>query len=730
MGILRSMKNIFLLFLFFTFLGYSQKNEFIHFKAKPEYDTLFIQASNLIQTKKIENYIKAVNEINHLEAEVISDKNNNNIVVYYYNQAIIFYYQKDILRANEILDKAISFSKQNKIYQYLGKIYELKSLSNVGGMQDKYLFLSKEYFEKYAPEKDRKDLYFNLSNYYYQHKDYKKVLKYAVKCREINRKYYHSMDIRLLDIILMYSYIYTDEVEKAKLILKDFDQRGFVQEIKENKFNLVNSHLHKIKALIAIKENNENVAIANLILSDSFKNVETNSRIRKINQDYNFENERNKLNYQLSLAKSQLQLHEKEIKHQNNTRIFLLVILTFLILVIGILVKFSIYKNKINKTLKDKNEQLTDALSIKNKLFDSISHELRTPLNLIKGSIYLFKNNQDASEESKKENIDIIENATNQLVTLTKNIIDYTDIENNKIILSESTFNIKESIEKIVDYYEKLRPNNNSVSINIDDLPSLSIRADKHRVEQVLHCIIDNALKFTSNGTINIHVHSSPINQTKSKIKILVEDSGIGISKENLSTIFDLFNQGSNKIYLEYGGSGLGLDLARKNLDLLKGSIAIDSEEEKGTKVKIEFEIDNIENGLTTADQDVIDNTTCEEKLVLVVEDNKVNQIITKKILISKGYDCEIAENGLQAVEMVKDKDYCLILMDIMMPVMDGFEASKKIKEVKPTAPIVALTAISENLNKEKFDQAKITKIINKPINVSELQETLLAYCN
>ncbi|MDI9309364.1 MAG: response regulator [Limnohabitans sp.] len=722
-------KNIFI-FLLIPFFLYSQTDDFIPFKNEG-YNSIFKESVKLITSKNNKSYFNAIEAIEKLEKEILDSKKIDHINAYYFNLATIFYYQKDYLKTNKYLDKAIHIAHKNKIFKCLGREYELKFLINYENNTNraKYLFKSKYYLEHYNPIFERKDLYYNLSRFYFDLKDYPNVLINAIKSKEIRIKYFNSYDNKMTDILIMYAYVHTNQIQKAKKLLNEVENRSFAKQIKFNEFNKVKAHLYNIKSLIAIKENNNDIAIANLIVSDSFRTIDNNSQIKQIFQNYNLENERNKLNYQLDILKSKLKFSQKEVEYQKSIRIFLFVILFFLIVVVVIGAKFYLYKIDRNKTLEEKNNQLANALSIKNKLFDSISHELRTPLNIMKGDIYLFKKNINYNTELKNESISVIERAVNQLIMLTKNIIDYNEIENNSIIVNKVAFDVRESIEKIVESTRNLRQNNNSITLNINKNFHSQIYTDKYRFEQILHCVIDNALKYTENGLVLIQIESKTLNSDKEKITIIVEDSGIGIPKESLISVFDMFNQGSNEMYLRYGGNGLGLGLAKKSIELLEGTIDIQSEVGRGTRVIIEFETEYIVNFEKSEKIEIDSKKKSDNKFILVVEDNKLNQIITKKIVNSKGFDCEIAENGLVAIEMIKKRDYCLVFMDIMMPIMDGFEATKYIKELKPDLPVIALTSISENIHIDKFRQVGITKVLNKPINLDELFEILTIYC-
>jgi CheY-like chemotaxis protein len=253
---------------------------------------------------------------------------------------------------------------------------------------------------------------------------------------------------------------------------------------------------------------------------------------------------------------------------------------------------------------------------------------------------------------------------------------------------------------------------------------------DEAKLYQVLFSLIDNAFKFSKNGSVVVEVKKMSVNKDKTEIQFIIKDTGIGIAPEIKDKIYDLFFQGSDKINYEYGGSGLGLTLVKKTLDLFNKTVTIDSEPDIGTTISFSLDFENYRKNAeseVSSESKKIDDPS--KIRILLVEDNKINQLITEKTITKKGYRCDVANNGFEACNMVGENDYSLILMDIMMPVMDGFEASDYISKFKPEIPIVALTAISEDVNKELFSASKISKVLSKPVNVEELYKTISFYC-
>ena len=249
----------------------------------------------------------------------------------------------------------------------------------------------------------------------------------------------------------------------------------------------------------------------------------------------------------------------------------------------------------------------------------------------------------------------------------------------------------------------------------------------RQKLYQVLFSLIDNAFKFSKDGSVTVEAKQLRENEDTIEIQFIIKDTGIGIEENIKEKIYDLFFQGSDKINYEYGGSGLGLTLVKKTLALFNKTIFIDSEPNKGTTISFSLDFEKYYEDPTTIQvpKEILDPSSVK---ILLVEDNKTNQLITQKIITRKRYTCDVANDGLEACKMVELNNYDLILMDIMMPIMDGFEASDHISKLKSSIPIVALTAISEEVNKELFSASRIRKVLSKPVDVEELYETIVYF--
>lgn len=266
--------------------------------------------------------------------------------------------------------------------------------------------------------------------------------------------------------------------------------------------------------------------------------------------------------------------------------------------------------------------------------------------------------------------------------------------------------------------------NGNKLSINMDERIPKILLGDEIRLAQVMMNLISNALKFTENGLVKVQAELISIQEKTCKIAINVSDTGIGIKEKDLQKIFENFVQIERK-QGDYQGTGLGLPIVKKLVTLFGGNINVESVENKGTKFSFTIELEYL-NEMPRDNIFNEENNSMEKELkILIVEDNKINQIVTKKIIERKNYSCTIAESGYEALELLKSNAFDVILMDINMPVIDGYETSKLIRELGIQTPIIALTAFERSEVEIKAKQFGISDVIIKPFVPETLFEMM-----
>lgn len=499
--------------------------------------------------------------------------------------------------------------------------------------------------------------------------------------------------------------------------------------IAEN-YNFIPTTNHGHIVLSEIYENLEKHKLANyhlkthIKISDSLNSLKhNNSTIAQNNGD--------------SLISEQLEKANKK----NNLGTLISILSVALITILSLLT-LSLYKNnnirlKTNNMLHKKNNELilakekAELASItKANFLSTVTHELRTPLYAVTGL-----SNMLLDEDPKPEQIQHLKSlkfSGDYLLTFINDILQINKIEANKVEIEPELFNLKKKINNII-----LALNNsaldNNVTIHFEydkDLPENFV-ADQLKISQILINLIGNSIKFTKDGDIWIRIYKIEEQDSIFTLRFEVEDNGIGITKEKQENMFESFSQGSIQINRKYGGTGLGLSIVKGLIDILNGNIYLQSELGKGTTFFFEIPIEynhakdlNANKKVMRKDEN-FSSLDLSAVTILVVEDNKINQMITKKILTKMNLSCEVVDNGEAAIEMIKAKTYDIVLMDIHMPGISGIEATKIIRTFDEELTIFALTAVTIEDKMHEFDEAGFTDIIPKPFKQEEFEKKL-----
>lgn len=424
---------------------------------------------------------------------------------------------------------------------------------------------------------------------------------------------------------------------------------------------------------------------------------------------------------------------DKENKEQQkaNRVANIIIILSIAFIVILSLLSFSLYKNnkirkKSNQLLEEKNQELErekikaeKASKARADFLSTVSHELRTPLNAINGITHLL-----LEEQPKPTQLDYLNSlkfSGNYLLTFINEILEINRIESEAIETEQLNFNLKELLENLQHSLKELAIiNNNQFSITLDPAMPSQVVSDPTKLSQILLNLINNALKFTKNGEVKVTTQVISNQDNQVEIEFKVTDTGIGIPEDKLESVFDSFSQGSIEINRKYGGTGLGLSIVKRLIEILGGKIALASQVGKGSTftVLLPFTIGSFETHLEP--KFVYQDDVFVNKRVLLIEDNKINQMITKKMVENKGMICEVIDNGEDAIQAVKNNRYDLVLMDVHLPGINGTIATQTIRTFDPKTKIIALTAISLNENREMLLSFGMNDVITKPFNPEE----------
>ena len=446
------------------------------------------------------------------------------------------------------------------------------------------------------------------------------------------------------------------------------------------------------------------------------------SEYYEINQKLKSELEK-KENIQDKLIQAIKQLNNNEIKLENGD---------------GLIDLVQVLRNEIEskKAFQDQlylaksnaekaNEAKSDFLSI-------MSHEIRTPLSAIIGLIYIME--KENTLNCFQENLEVLKYSAQNLFLLINDILDFNKIEAGKIDIEKIPFDFKELVLHIGKSLEtKASENLNRIEVIIGDDFITNVISDPLRIGQIITNLVSNAIKFTKNGLIQIKIDQIQQKDNISIFKVQIIDNGIGIDIEKFQLIFQRFEQAETKTTRQFGGTGLGLAITKKLLHLLNSDIELQSEIGIGSNFSFVLELPIFSKNLDLKDS-IVWNDYKEENLeglkVLLVEDNLINIKIAEKILRQWNVSVDTAENGLIAIEKYKSNAYDVILMDLSMPVMDGYEATAIIRNTDTAIPIIALTASSSYGYLEKAMQFGINEYIIKPFNPKEINMKLKKYYN
>jgi len=593
--------------------------------------------------------------------------------------------------------EAILLHRSNRNFQALFMLNEAKQLNNDRNFYNNLILTEAKVYlslEKYdSATKNLNSLIVNTDIY---EKEYLTTQAYLTLA-ELNLKtenYAEAAKNGENALVIAENNGFLKDIKTANEVLTDvYDKLGLYQKALTNSQNLVQ-------------------------LKDSIFNIEKNKieakSADKIRDDYKSE----------VIAKQDLEI--EELKESQN-RSELTAILTSAFLIIISLLAVTLYRNnqiklKTNDLLQTKNKELqiardgaVQAMEAKTNFLSTVSHELRTPLYAVTGLTHLLL--EEDPEEHQKEHLKALKFSGDYLLNFINDILHLNKIDANKLETLNMEFNLNKVINEVINSLsQSAKANKTKLTLDYDsDIPG-HLLSDPLKLSQIFMNLIGNSIKFTKGGEVKVIVKLLKKLEDNVTIYFEVSDNGIGISKEKQKSIFEGFEQGSIQINREYGGTGLGLTIVKSLLGLFNSKIELESTLGEGSTFFFEIDMKSMDDLPDDLSFEIAPKDYDFKNLhLLIVEDNKINQVITKKMLSKKDMTSDIANNGYEAITLAQENVYDAILMDIHMPGISGEEATIEIRKFNQDTPIIALTAISLDDSLESFYAAGCNDVVTKP---------------
>ena len=375
-------------------------------------------------------------------------------------------------------------------------------------------------------------------------------------------------------------------------------------------------------------------------------------------------------------------------------------------------------------TAKNHAENSNDA---KSRFLSNMSHEIRTPLNSIMGITHMMMDTQ--LDENQSDYVHRINLSSAHLLGIVNDILDFSKIEAKQLTLEYVNFDLEKLVNKVIQQLE-LSANAKNLELyhSIDEAVSTALIGDPLRLQQILINYVNNAIKFTQYGKVHIHISLvTKFEDNRVKLRFDVDDTGIGIEENQLEKLFQLFQQADESITRKYGGTGLGLVICKELARLMNGEVGVESSPGVGSRFWFTAELTSNTSQKPIEAERVI--TDLKGYSILLVEDNAVNQMVAKALLVKLHGSVDVAENGQKALERLSESKYDCVLMDIQMPVMDGYQATRAIRQQAQfkNLRIIALTANASSEDREKCLECGMNDMVTKPFKPNELLRAIVA---
>lgn len=621
----------------------------------------------------------------------------------------IFFYNKGLFYANKTNNDSIKYS----LYNNLGNIYcfEKKQF-------DKGISYYKKSIAYSLKLNDMSQVYFTNVNIAWAYFDIGKFEEGHPYLEFVGTKIEKYGDESTEIIVNMLNGMYMSYQKDYASANEFFKKAIAAGKNSEEKSDLSYAHLEYSKFLNKIKKHKQ--AYENLVAYNKITDQLYNQEKLKKASSAGFDLELDEYKRQIDKIENEKDSQYQSLKKSRIIVVLFILISLILLFLIITLVKNIKFKKKHNLELLQAKEIAEEASLLKTQFISTISHELRTPLYGVVGITNMLL--EEHKELSRSQHLSSLKFSARYLLSLVNDILQINKIEENKVVLENLTFNISDEITVIKNSLSFLsQKNNNKISIVIDpDIPEYLI-GDKLRLAQILMNLVSNALKFTKDGEVEIIIKLDRIEGKMYFLDFLIKDNGVGIAIVDQGKIFEKFVQVGRKEE-DYQGTGLGLSIVKRLLGLFGSTISLKSAIGEGTSFSfvIPFEYDP-QRTKNIIDEIEVDLTSDEVYKILIVEDNLINQLVTKKIIEKNNYICKVVDDGFGALSILEKEEFDLILMDINMPLMNGFETTKRIRLQNIRTPIVALTAFDKDEITDEAISSGINDIIIKPFEPVKL---------
>ena len=700
------------------------------------------------------------------QKEKLSNKQLEKKLIEAGNQLYKLDYNHSLITANEVLTQAY-INKDNRL---IARAYNIIGLNfcEFSDVKKTISFYNKAlYYANLTKDDSVKDwVYNNLGNIYTQEKvDFKKGIEYYKKGVFFSEKNHDLIETAITKLNIASAYFenkdfkagiqYLNPIKNFILKKGDLESRININSLYGDYYN----HLNNIDLAIAyynqalklgrnIKDEIEFTEIVNTYkgisdiyirkgdykkavyylklkndLSEKFNNAEKLKKAKIIGS---------KIEIDDYIRKIQKIEYEKKMQAKS-LKLSKIIVALFIISLFALLsLLYSFYKNmilrreniaeltKINADLKIAKDKAEESTLLKSQFISTISHELRTPLYGVVGITNMLID--EHKELSESQHLKSLKFSARYLLSLVNDILQINKIEEKKMVLENEIFNIQEELDNIVHSLQFLaNKNENAIFIDVDAAIPEFLMGDKLKLAQIIMNLGSNALKFTNGGKVTIRVAQTNTINNWHYLEFQVIDNGIGIAKADQEKIYEKFVQVGKKAN-DYQGTGLGLAIVKKMVELFNSQIYVTSAINEGTTFTFTIAFKESEAkaiAVVENNEAILASTTVLK--ILVVEDNKINQIVSKKIIEKNNFECHISENGILALERLETETYDVILMDINMPIIDGFETTRRIRERGILIPVIALTAFDKDEITDKVYASGMNNIIIKPFDLQEL---------